>query len=202
MIWGSLCVAFYLVFFLQSPLHAETSQNTENHLENTPETPKGMVKVDGDQAAMNRADGGKAPFHHRPFYIDQYEVTYSQYLSIMGKPPPGEYAGGESPVLSLTYHQAKEYCDRVGKRLPIAMEWELAGRAGYRWRNPWGHYRGHSRGYGDPRGYPSVEYPGDGYGYYGKEGAWSYGQTDDFSVYRDSHYSDDVYSKYGLRCAR
>jgi uncharacterized caspase-like protein len=136
------------------------------------------------------------------FYMDVQEVTQKDYEQVMGK-NPSRFKGENLPVEKVTWQEAKEYCDRVGKRLPRETEWEMAWDAGYRWRSPWGHHRANSYrgGYGDPRGYPPAEYPGDDYGDNGTRGAWSYG-SDDFSVYRDSHYSDDVYSKYGLRCAR
>lgn len=220
MISWSLGAAFFLWFFLPLiHLHAETrsmgtvvlvdskeaqtSHDIENLQENNQETPKGMVKVIEDQATKNLTDKKKKPVNLQPFYIDQNVVTYSEYERIMGEPPPGRYPGGESPVLSLTHRQAKDYCNRVGKRLPNVEEWEMTWGAGYRWHNPWVRHRANAYrgGNGFHGGYPSEEYSGDGYGYYGKQGAWSYG-SDDFSVYRDSHYSDDIYSKYGLRCAQ
>ena len=171
--------------------------------ENNRGAPKGMVKIGGGQATRSLGGGKKVPVFLKPFYMDRNEVTYSEYENMMGEPPPGSYAGGQSPVISITYNQAREYCNRVGKRLPIEAEWQMAGSAGYRWLYPWGHsVNSYGSGYGVQRGYPSAEYPGDGYGIYGKQGAWSYGPTDDFSVYRDSHSTENVLSQYGLRCAQ
>jgi formylglycine-generating enzyme required for sulfatase activity len=203
MILCSFCAAFLLCLSLPlTHLHAETkSMDTvtlDDSKENNPESKKGMVKLGGDQTTNKLTDKEEAPAHRKQFYIDENAVTYSEYERIMGEPPPGRYPGGESPVLSLTYRQAKDYCDRVGKRLPYDFEWEMAWGAGYRWRNPWSRHRANSYGRRGHDGY----YPNhNDYGYNGTQGAWSYG-SDDFSVYRDSHYSDDIYSKYGLRCAQ
>lgn len=169
--------------------------------ENNRGAPKGMVKIRGGQATRSLGGGKKVPVFLKPFYMDRSEVTYSEYENVMGEPPPGSYAGGQSPVISITYNQAREYCDRVGKRLPIEAEWGMAGSAGYSWQYPWG-YSANSYGSGYGGGYPSAEYPGDGDGIYGKQGAWSYGPTEDFSVYRDSHSTENVLSQYGLRCAQ
>lgn len=82
------------------------------------------------------------------FYIDRHEVCNRDYEKIMtqhshlrpvhwGQHEYNLYSPGpEHPVIRITWMQAREYANRIGKRLPTAKEWELA------WgdkRYPWGH---------------------------------------------------------------
>ncbi|GJL77360.1 MAG: hypothetical protein NPINA01_03490 [Nitrospinaceae bacterium] len=71
------------------------------------------------------------------FYIDTHEVTQKQFQSVMGD-NPSDYKGPDLPVERVNWHEAAEYCKRVGKRLPTEAEWEWAARGGKRTAFPWG----------------------------------------------------------------
>jgi len=69
--------------------------------------------------------------------MDQYEVTQQDFERVMGK-NPSEYKGSNNPVESVTWHEAKRYCERVGKRLPTEAQWEKAAKGGRDALYPWG----------------------------------------------------------------
>jgi formylglycine-generating enzyme required for sulfatase activity len=75
------------------------------------------------------------------FYIDKYEVTQSNFESVMGYNPAyykGKKCGGQCPVESMTWKEANSYCSAVGKRLPTEAEWEYAAKGGTTTRHYWG----------------------------------------------------------------
>jgi len=78
------------------------------------------------------------------FWISKYEVTQSEYLSIMGN-NPSYFTGSESlPVENVSWHEASSFCEKLTQkesqagrlpaeyifRLPSEAEWEYAARAG------------------------------------------------------------------------
>jgi sulfatase modifying factor 1 len=65
------------------------------------------------------------------FSIDKYEVTQGEYEAQMGSNPSSFSSCGQNcPVEQVSWEQAKEYCLKVGKRLPTEAEWEYASKAG------------------------------------------------------------------------
>ncbi|MFQ5671789.1 MAG: formylglycine-generating enzyme family protein [Nitrospinales bacterium] len=71
------------------------------------------------------------------FYMDQYEVTQKKFQSLMGN-NPSDMKGPDRPVESVTWFEAREYCNKLGKRLPTEWEWEKAARAGSTTKFFWG----------------------------------------------------------------
>lgn len=63
------------------------------------------------------------------FSIDRYEVTQRQYREVMGD-NPSLWIGSDMPVDRPSWFEAKEYCEKVGKRLPTEAEWEKAAKGG------------------------------------------------------------------------
>ena len=71
------------------------------------------------------------------FYIDKHEVTQREFEKIMRR-NPSEFKGKILPVDSVTWQEAKNYCQKVGKRLPTEAEWEKASQGGASSVYPWG----------------------------------------------------------------
>ncbi len=87
------------------------------------------------------------------YLIDKYEVTVANYLECIAKnecrqlksPWPilsdEEYIkalNNSEPITLTNWHDASNYCIRMGKRLPTEAEWEKAARGPKYFINPWG----------------------------------------------------------------
>ena len=71
------------------------------------------------------------------YLIDKFEVTQEEFAGEMGS-NPSEFRGDKLPVEKVTWHEAQQYCRRVGKRLPTEAEWEVAAKGGKENIYPWG----------------------------------------------------------------
>ena len=71
------------------------------------------------------------------FNMDKYEVRQAEYERVMGE-NPSYFKGANLPVESVSWHEAKAYCEKVGKRLPTEWEWEYAAKGGRDSLYPWG----------------------------------------------------------------
>jgi eukaryotic-like serine/threonine-protein kinase len=79
------------------------------------------------------------PVNLGPFYIDETEVSnsdYAEFCRATGRPPPT--GTPDLPVVRVTVVQARAYAQWKGRRLPTAQEWERAARGVDAMRYPWG----------------------------------------------------------------
>jgi len=72
----------------------------------------------------------------KPFYLGTYQVTQSQWKTIMGK-NPSKFTGDTRPVEQVSWNDGQEYVRKLNSRegvnmyrLPTEAEWEYACRAG------------------------------------------------------------------------
>ena len=121
--------------------------------------------------------------HLPAYYIDKYEVRVGEYLKFLEastRTPPGDprfpevypWAKGEQPpedlmdhpVIYVSWYDARDYCQWVGKRLSTEAEWEKAARGtdGRYW--PWGndvdYSKANVREYGARGTLPVGSFPG------------------------------------------
>ncbi len=79
------------------------------------------------------------------YWIGRTEVTVGQWRQVMGKMPPPDAGGRDRnqqgdnhPVIWITWDEAREFCDKLGLRMPTEAEWEYAARGPERRIFPWG----------------------------------------------------------------
>jgi formylglycine-generating enzyme required for sulfatase activity len=67
--------------------------------------------------------------HLSAFTIDKFEVTQEQFEKVMEN-NPSDFHGKNLPVEQVTWYEARDYCQAVGKRLPTEADWDKAARGG------------------------------------------------------------------------
>ncbi len=104
-----------------------------------------MAHIEGGCFVMGSPEGS-GDFDEHPqhqvcldgFYMDRYEVTQAEYERVMKKNPSVFNSCRNCPVEYVSWADARNYCDKVGKRLPTEAEWEFAARAGSESKYYWG----------------------------------------------------------------
>jgi formylglycine-generating enzyme required for sulfatase activity len=73
----------------------------------------------------------------RPFYMGVYEVTQSEWMSVMDGANPSKFIGQTLPVESVSWDDASSFVRKLNQkegtdkyRLPTEAEWEYSARAG------------------------------------------------------------------------
>lgn len=98
------------------------------------EIPAGLFVI-GDSADPDAAPKRVAMLGS--YLIDQYEITNAEFAAQFPNHefPPG---AGRHPVTSVSWDEAKAFCEARDKRLPTGAEWEKAARGANGFTFPWG----------------------------------------------------------------
>jgi formylglycine-generating enzyme required for sulfatase activity len=95
----------------------------------------------GADLNSERGYKGETPQHRvtisRPFYLGVYEVTQSEWMSVMDGANPSNFKGETLPVEQVSWDDARSFVRKLNQkegtekyRLPTEAEWEYAARAG------------------------------------------------------------------------
>lgn len=97
--------------------------------------PPGMVLIPAGPFIFGE-EGQQEKISLPAYLIDLYEVTNAEYAKVRPIEYPPERAN--HPVVEVTWDEAKQYCEALGKRLPSEQEWEKAARGTDGRHYPWG----------------------------------------------------------------
>ena len=109
------------------------------------ETGMELAFVPASRSMMGSDKGGdhEKPIHEvelSGYWIGRTEVTVWQWRKVMGEV---RYLcvneqGESHPIVGVNWHQAGEFCEKMGLRLPTEAEWEYAARGPEGRIYPWG----------------------------------------------------------------
>ncbi|HJO00665.1 MAG TPA: SUMF1/EgtB/PvdO family nonheme iron enzyme [Nitrospinaceae bacterium] len=105
-----------------------------------PEEEMVLIESGCFQMGSDRGDPDEQPVHEvciSPFKIGKYEVQQKNFRKVM-KTNPSQHIGANLPVDNVSWEEARDYCKKMGLRLPKEAEWEYAARAGTKTEFYWG----------------------------------------------------------------
>jgi eukaryotic-like serine/threonine-protein kinase len=135
--------------------NASTSANNNGGPSPSPINPAlgEMLLIPAGEFIMGRDNASvyERPAHKVPvaaFLIDKTEVTneqYAKFVQFTHRAAPSHWKNGQIPagetyfpVANVSWYDARDYCQWIGKRLPTEEEWEYAARGRENFLYPYG----------------------------------------------------------------
>lgn len=104
--------------------------------------PAGKFLMGSDDEGGMDIERPKHSVHVPAFWIYRTPVTNGQYRRCIAagscEAALSNHPDNDYPAVAVTWHQARNYCEWAGGRLPTEAEWEKAARGADGRRYPWG----------------------------------------------------------------
>ena len=79
-----------------------------------------MVEIPGYPGELENVPEEKMAEIRKEFMLGKYPVTQEQFEAVMGF-NPSEFKGAKRPVENVTWDEAKEFCAKLNKRIPLTL---------------------------------------------------------------------------------
>lgn len=141
---NTFCVRFAIAVLLVAPIRTAGAASLPKKITSSDGAPMVLVPAGKFIMGSNSGDDSEEPrrkVYIDGFYIDKYELTNARFRAagMRTKENYGpKFNGSKQPVAGVTWFQARDYCAKVGKRLPSEAEWEKAARGTDGRKYPWG----------------------------------------------------------------
>ncbi|SVC11462.1 uncharacterized protein METZ01_LOCUS264316, partial [marine metagenome] len=107
-----------------------------------PEESMVLIKAGCFKMGSKEGDVDELPVHEvciSSFKLGKHEVRQKNFQAVMGI-NPSENVGPDHPVDSVSWLDARDYCKKMGLRLPSEAEWEYAARGSTQTKFYWGNW--------------------------------------------------------------
>jgi hypothetical protein len=98
-----------------------------------PPTPPGQPFIMGsppDEPERMESEAQRPVNFPQGFWLAKHPINQQQWQAVTGANPSRRGQGELHPVDSVSWNDAREFCQKTGLRLPTEAEWEYACRAG------------------------------------------------------------------------